>query len=283
VTLTETPPRRARKQPGGKPYRELVVDLRQDLRLFPNWWARGGLILLIFLYWYIPTHYMGDSGLRTMSTIGTFAIGAIGLNLLSGYTGQISLGHAFFIGVGSYTVGYLGATERTLDILGSPLSIDLPVPLLVYLPAAAVLGFLLGAVIGPFALRLRGVYLVIVTLGLIFVGRHVFNNRDSVTGGSRGLRGLRGTEVALGPVDFRDLSLFGHQYSSDAGMFFLVWGLVALAAIIAYFWPVGGYYSNLEASVGERAGTYSQLQQLQTRQRQLPIVDPDESWALRNP
>jgi hypothetical protein len=57
----------------------------------------------------------------------------------------------------------------------------------------------------------------------------------------------------------------------------IVFGVVALVAIIAYFWPVGGYYSNLEASVTERAGAYNQLNQLQTRQRRMPIVDPDNA------
>lgn len=208
-----------RRDTGGSPHRNLVVDYRDDIKLFRTGWARAGVVLLVFLYWFLPTHYFGDAGLRTMSTIGAFAIGAIGLNLLSGYAGQISLGHAFFVAVGSYTVGYLGATEEY--------------PLLVYLPAAAVIGFLIGAVVGPFALRLRGVYLVIVTLGLLFLGRHVFNNWESVTGGSRGIRGLRRSDLSVGPVDFGELSLFGREYSADAGMFFLVWLLVGVGALLA--------------------------------------------------
>ena len=208
-----------RRAHGGNPHRNLVVDYRDDLKLFRSWWARAGLLLLLFLYWYIPTHYMADSSLRTMSTIGAFAIGAIGLNLLSGYAGQISLGHAFFVGVGSYTVGYLGVSHEY--------------PLVLYLLAAAIIGFGIGAVIGPFALRLRGVYLVIVTIGLVFVGRHVFNNWDSVTGGSRGVRSIRTADLSIGPIDFRELSFLGHDYSADAGMFLLVWALVAGSALIA--------------------------------------------------
>lgn len=208
-----------RTQTGGKPHRNLQVDYSEDLKLFRSGWSRGGLVLLVFLYWFLPTSYLGDSGLRTLSSVGAVAIGAIGLNLLSGYTGQISLGHAFFVAIGSYTVGYLGATEE--------------MSLVVYLPAAALIGFLAGAVIGPFALRLRGTYLVIVTLGLIFLGRHLFNNWDSVTGGSRGLRRVRGADLSIGSVDFRELTIFGHEYSSDAGMFLLVWGLVAVAALLA--------------------------------------------------
>ena len=170
VTAAVLARRRAR---GGNPHRSLAFDYADDLRLFPGRWAQVGLVGLVVLYLVLPGfELMGDPGLRTMVSVGIFAIGALGLNLLTGYTGQVSLGHAFFFGVGSYTAGYLGATH------GWPLEL--------YLPAAAALGFLIGAAIGPFALRLRGNYLVIVTLGLLFVGRHVFNNWDTVTGGNRG-------------------------------------------------------------------------------------------------
>lgn len=206
-----------RRGVGGRPHRNLVVDRRDELRLFPGWWSRAGLVLLAFLYFYLPTQQIGDAGLRTLSTVGIFAIGAIGLNLLSGYTGQVSLGHAFFVGVGSYTAAYLGA-ERGL-------------PFLVYLPAAALIGFALGAIVGPFALRLRGQYLVIVTLGLLFLGRHIFNNWDSVTGGNRGTR-IRDADMSIGPFDFNGLEVLGTSYSREQSMFFLVWLLVALGAII---------------------------------------------------
>lgn len=213
------PTRPLRRRPsGGRPYRDMVLDYRDDLRIFPGRWAKGGLVLLAFLYWYLPTHGIGDAGMRTLALVGIFAIGAIGLNLLSGFTGQISLGHAFFIGVGSYTAGYLGVTQE--------------LPLLVYLAAGAVIGFAIGAIIGPFALRLRGVYLVIVTIGLVFLGRHIFNNWDSVTGGNRGFR-IHGADMSIGPLDFDELQLFGHTYSREASLFFLVWALVALAALVA--------------------------------------------------
>jgi branched-chain amino acid transport system permease protein len=214
-----SPFRPLRRRPsGGRPYRDMVLDYRDDLRIFPGWWAKAGLLLLLFLYWYLPTHGMGNVGIRALVLVGIFAIGAIGLNLLSGFTGQISLGHAFFIGVGTYTAAYLGVTQEW--------------PLLLYLAAGAAIGFAIGAIIGPFALRLRGVYLVIVTLGLVFLGRHIFNNWDSVTGGNRGTR-IRGADMSIGPLDFNELELFGHTYSREASLFFLVWALVALAALVA--------------------------------------------------
>lgn len=216
MAMSLAPSRRRVK--GGRPHRNMVLDYRDELRLFQSWWAKGGLLVLLFLYWYMPTQYLDETSLRTVSQIGIFALGGIGLNLLSGYAGQISLGHAFFVGVGAYTAGYLGASEE--------------LPLLVYLPAGALLGFAIGAVIGPFALRLRGTYLAIVTIGLVFVGQHIFNNWESVTGGSRRVD-IRDPDMSIGSLDLADLELFGERYSPRVGLFFLIWALVALGALLA--------------------------------------------------
>ena len=210
---------RPRHRQGGDPHHAMVFDYGDDLRIFRGSWAKAGLLALLALYIAVPGfELMGDAGLRTLVSVGIFAIGALGLNILTGYTGQVSLGHAFFVGGGSSSAGYLGATR------GWPLEL--------YLPASALIGFLLGALIGPFALRLRGNYLVIVTLGLLFLGRHVFNNWDSVTGGNRGIR-LREADVTVGPFDVNDLTLFGREYEREAALFWLTWALVALAAVLA--------------------------------------------------
>ncbi|MGH2944411.1 MAG: branched-chain amino acid ABC transporter permease, partial [Solirubrobacteraceae bacterium] len=109
-------------------------------------------------------------------TIATFVviagIGATGLNVLTGYAGQISLGHAAFLGVGAYTGAVLGA--------------DHGISAFVWIPAAGLAAALLGALLGPIALRLRGLYLAIVTLGLVFIAQHVFFNADGLTGGPQG-------------------------------------------------------------------------------------------------
>ncbi|TMG42058.1 MAG: branched-chain amino acid ABC transporter permease, partial [Chloroflexi bacterium] len=116
------------------------------------------------------------------------AIAAIGLNLLTGFTGQVSLGHAFFLGLGAYTAGYLGG--------------ELKLPVLVWLPAAGIIGALVGLLVGPFALRLRGLYLAIVTLGLVFVGEHLFLNLRQITGGPQG-RAVPSPQI--GGLNFADL------------------------------------------------------------------------------
>lgn len=205
-----------RSQAGGRPHRNLVTDRRHDLRVFPGPIARLGLVALLVLYLVIPSQ-LPDPDLGVLTLCGIYAIGALGLNLLTGYTGQVSLGHAALFGVGAFAANWFGTRW------------DLPIWL--YLPTAALAGFLLGALIGPFALRLRGNYLAIVTLALLFVAEHVFNNWRSVTGGGLGTSSAD-LEARFGPVDFEDLELFGLVYTRDQAMFWLVWALVALVAIL---------------------------------------------------
>lgn len=105
-----------------------------------------------------------------------FAIGALGLNILTGMAGQVSLGHAFFMGVGAYTAVILGG-EQTNSLVG------LGLPMWIWLPAAGVVAALIGALVAPTAVRVRGLYLAFVTIALVFVGDHIFRNLRSVSGG----------------------------------------------------------------------------------------------------
>jgi branched-chain amino acid transport system permease protein len=192
------------------------VKLLRGPRQTPWRWVFVVGCALAFLW--LPT-YLGDPGLRVLSLCGIFAIGAIGLNLLTGYTGQISLGHAFFVGAGAYTAAYFGGQRGW--------------PMPVYLGLAVLIGFAVGGIIGPFALRLRGHYLVVVTLGLVFLGEHLWNNWDSVTGGGNGIS-LGAAPMSLGPLDFKQgLELGAEAYTFDQSFFWLVWALVAVAALVA--------------------------------------------------
>lgn len=172
-------------------------------------------ILALLAVGVLAPYRMTDFQASVAIYAGIAAIGAMGLNLLTGFTGQISLGHAAFLGIGAYTAAYIGGQQE--------------MPLLVWLPAAALLGAAVGGIIGPAALRLRGNYLAIVTLGLVFLAQHVFENWTSVTGG------LNGTSVTapvtVGPVDFNQLELFGRTLSREHGFVYLVWLLVAAVAL----------------------------------------------------
>jgi branched-chain amino acid transport system permease protein len=108
-----------------------------------------------------------------LTLVMVYAVAALGLNLLVGYGGQISLGHGAFFAVGAYTAAALLAKT------------DLPWPLAV--PAAGLVTFALGLAFGVPALRLRGLYLALVTLALAVAAGPVIKRAEPLTGGVSGL------------------------------------------------------------------------------------------------
>jgi branched-chain amino acid transport system permease protein len=199
-----------------KPHRNMTRDYADDLRLHRTRASQIGLVLMLAVWLLVPYMLTDDYWLSVLDYAGIAAVGALGLNLLTGYTGQVSLGHAFFIGAGAYAAARLGGQW------------DLPLPL--WLLGAGIVGGLIGAAIGPFALRLRGNYLAIVTLALIYIGDHIFRNVKGLTGGNNGIGVM--TPTTIGPVDFSKLEFGGQHFSRNQGYFWLVWGLVAIIALL---------------------------------------------------
>ena len=162
----------------GRP--NLYTDYRQELQLLPTWTQKlvfGIFLVVLFLMPFdlpvinqIPAvRFLGDDEwLRPMSHVMVLAIAALGLNILSGVAGQVSLGHAFFMGVGACTAVYLGGTSGETTWGHS-------LPIWIWLPSAGVAAAAVGVVVSPVAVRLRGLYLAIVTLGLVFLGIHFGN------------------------------------------------------------------------------------------------------------
>jgi branched-chain amino acid transport system permease protein len=118
-----------------------------------------------------------DSTLSLLAICCVAAIGAIGLGLVTGYAGQVSLGHAFFLGIGAYTSAFLSG-----DPNGRTMGLGIT-NVLIWLPAAGLVALIAGVIVAPLATRLRGLYLAIVTLGLVFIGEHIFGEWSSLTGG----------------------------------------------------------------------------------------------------
>lgn len=170
-----------------------------------------------------------DEWLRLLSEVAIFAIGALGLNILTGLAGQVSLGHAFFMGVGAYTAAWLGAAPGPFYGLG--------LPIWIWLPAAGIVAALIGIAIGPTAVRVRGLYLAFVTLGLVFVGEYVFRNWTSLTGGSQTGRTFPVLEIKLWKeeqpiIDFaNDGSWFGIDLTGNAKAFYFV-AIMAIVFVI---------------------------------------------------
>ena len=181
------------------------------------------LIVISIPFQIIPgLKFLGeDDWLRLLSTTAVFAIGALGLNILTGLAGQVSLGHSFFMGIGAYTAVWLGGA------VGGPL-IGLGLPIWVWLPAAGIVAALIGVAVGPTAVRVRGLYLAIVTLGLVFIGEYFFRNWNSLTGGSQVGRDFPRLQVRLWkeevPIfDFTtSANWFGVEVSGVAKTFLLL-------------------------------------------------------------
>lgn len=178
----------------GRP--QLRTSYRRDLAIFdtPAKMVWFGALLLVLA---VAPFRVSTEWVLLLSMVFAASVGAIGLNIISGYAGQISLGHAFFLGLGAYT-GILIASPSGARLLG--LGLD---NVLVWLPLAGLVPALVGAVVAPLATRLRGLYLAIVTLGLVLLGEHLFREAVPVTGGvGTGRPGPRPT-------------LFGFEFASS--------------------------------------------------------------------
>jgi branched-chain amino acid transport system permease protein len=183
---------------------------------------RRALLIAIALVALALPFQLGTSALTTATFVVIAAIGATGLNILIGYAGQISLGHAFFLAIGAYTGAKLGEDAGASAAL--------------WIPAAGVVAGLCGALVGPVALRLRGLYLAIVTLGLVFIGQHVFFNAESLTGGPQG-RAF--PPVVIGPFDFSvgQVLRAGPLQIDHNGLYYFL-ALALLACATAFAWNV---------------------------------------------
>ena len=144
--------------------------------------VRTAVIVLALLLLLVAPIYVQEFWLRTGFAVFGAIIGAIGLNLLVGTTGQLSLAHAFFLAVGAITYVYVaGEAGGTAEAIGG-----LGLPPLVAMVAGVLLAGVMGLLFSPVAARLRGIYLGVASLGLVFIGQHVLNTWTSVTGGFNG-------------------------------------------------------------------------------------------------
>jgi branched-chain amino acid transport system permease protein len=127
--------------------------------------------------------YIEEFWLRTGFAVCVAIVGAIGLNLLVGTTGQLSLAQGFFLAVGAITYVFVSGESGGIGL--ADLS-GLGWPPLIGMIAGVLLAGLAGLLFSPIAARLRGIYLGVASLGLVFIGQHVLNSWTSVTGGFNG-------------------------------------------------------------------------------------------------
>ncbi|HET8539480.1 MAG TPA: branched-chain amino acid ABC transporter permease, partial [Anaeromyxobacter sp.] len=145
---------------------------REDMAIFDS--ALPRLLLLVFLGALAFAPVVATSfWMDVLNRILIAVIAATGLNILTGFTGQISLGNAAFLAVGAYTTAFLGGR------------LGLPFP--VVIPAAGLLTALIGMIFGIPSLRLKGLYLAVATLAAHFVIEFGISHWESVTGGVNGI------------------------------------------------------------------------------------------------
>ena len=150
----------------------LKTDYAQDIRLIRRSDQAFGYGLTILIMLGLP-YLINPYWLSQISFVLIYAVAGLGLMLLAGYTGLISIGHAAFLGIGAYTEAFLIAR-------GWPF----PVAMI----AAGVLSAAAGVVIGLPALRVKGIYLAIATLAFGFIAEEVMSRWEFVTGGNSGLQ-----------------------------------------------------------------------------------------------
>jgi len=190
------------------------TDYEDDIRLFPHsgyLWTYGTLLVLIAAAPFVLSSYL----ISQLVFVSIYAIVGVALLILTGFTGQASLGHAAFLAIGAYTTAYLQ---------------QFGVPFPVYFITAGLLTGIIGAIVGFPALRLHGIYLVIATISFALIVEEILARWESVTHGNEGLR-------------VKTIQMLGTTVPRDsAGFYYLCMGVlivVILGAINLLRSPTG--------------------------------------------
>jgi branched-chain amino acid transport system permease protein len=171
----------------------------EDIRIFQTIWVKFWLGLFLIALVSLP--FWGDPYIIYMANIAGIAIiAALGLNILTGFTGQISLGHAAFVALGAYTSAIL-ATRLEL-------------PFWIGIPAGGLLAAFFGILLGFPCLRLKGLYLAMATMSFGVVVEYVVTHWESLTMGVRG--------ISVPPPTILGSSLAGESQLFYVILFFVV-------------------------------------------------------------
>src|SRR3979411_2861194 len=175
-----------------------------DTTIFPTRASRNAAIIGIILVCFAPQVF-SEYWLSILIQIGIYGIAALGLNILVGFTGQISIGHAAFFLLGAFTSAYI--------------SNSLPIPVFFAIPLAGVVTALVGLIFGVPAARLKGLYLVIATLAAQYILLDFFSRADWFSGGSV-------------PASANPFSIFGYALRGDRQYFYVVLAYVVVSYLL---------------------------------------------------
>lgn len=175
-----------------------------DTTIFPTTNSRNAVLLALVIVCFAPM-VLSNYWLSNLIQIGYLAIAALGLNILVGFTGQISIGHAAFFGFGAFTSAYL--------------STRFPIPVFFSIPLAGVVTAIVGLVFGLPAARLKGLYLAIATLAAQYILLDFFSRAEWFTGG-------------VVPASAKPFSLFGYTIRGDRNYFYVVLAYLVICYIL---------------------------------------------------
>jgi branched-chain amino acid transport system permease protein len=183
---------------------EFRTSYASDMAIFETPFASrllGVFLVLLALVPFFATAYWLD----VVNRIGIAVIAALGLNILTGFTGQISLGNAAFLAVGAYSTAALGRWN---------------LPCLAIIPLSGLITALVGMVFGIPSLRLKGLYLAMATLAAHFIVEFTAVHWEAVTGGVNG-------------VSIPAAQLFSMGFDSDRSLFFLIFPVMVILVFFA--------------------------------------------------
>ena len=178
----------------------------------------AAFVLAIVVVALLP-RYVSDFRAFELHKVGLFFVAVLGLNIVTGYTGQISLGHGAFMAIGGYTTAILMTKLHLQDVLT--------------IPAAGLVAGLAGLAFGLPALRLSGLYLALATFGIAISTPSVIRRVEGLTGGTTGLN-LFGIpeQTGLG----LEVKLLGRTLTFNDWMYYLTWGIAL--ALFAVAWAL---------------------------------------------
>jgi branched-chain amino acid transport system permease protein len=165
----------------------------------------GLLIAFLILLFCVPL-FVGNYWLSVANQIGITLIAAIGLNILVGYCGQLSIGHAGFIAVGAYVSA----------ILSTKLGLPFPVAII----SSGLMAGAIGLIFGMPSVRVKGFYLAITTIAAQFIILWVLRQWSSVTGGSNGIT-----------VPYADIG--GFLFNTQGRQYYLIIGIAVLCVLFS--------------------------------------------------
>jgi branched-chain amino acid transport system permease protein len=176
-----------------------------DMALYPLPIARWTILAIIVLFAVILPLSLHEYYLSIINLSLIAIVGALGLNILVGYTGQISVGHAAFMSVGAYTAANL--------------AVKLGLPFWIALPAGGLMAALVGAIVGIPSLRIKGLYLAIATLAGQLIIEWIINHTPAISGG------------AQASIQVPRPSLWGYELRSQGQLYFFLLFFAALAIV----------------------------------------------------